>query len=173
MMIYPLLLKLIHIFFGIVWAGGIFMMVLFIMPAAKKLGPDGGKFMQQLSQTNNFIVVINIAAVLTILSGALILWRISSGMRADWLTSGYGICLTTGSILALIAYFLGFFVQRPAALKIAALGKEISSSGSPPAEEKMIEMAFHQRILEKAARIGAILIVLSVISMPVAKFIII
>lgn len=172
-MIYPLTLKLIHIFFGIVWAGGIFIMVLFIMPAAKKLGSDGGKFMQQLAQTNNFLLVMNISAILTILSGALILWRISEGMNADWLKSGYGICLSIGSILAIIAYFLGLLIQRPAALKIAALGIEMSSSGGPPSEEKINEMALQQRKLEKAARIAAILIALSVISMPLARFIII
>ena len=119
-MIYPLTLKLIHIFFGIIWAGGIFIMVLFIMPAAKKLGSDGGKFMQQLAQTNNFLIVLNISAILTILSGALIFWRISANMDTDWLKSGYGIFLSIGSILALTAYLLGLFVQRPAAMKIVA-----------------------------------------------------
>ncbi len=171
-MIYPLSIKLIHIFFGIAWAGASFMMVLFIMPTAKKLGPDGGKFMQQLAQTNNFVIVVNIAAVLTILSGALIFWRISGSMDTAWLKSGYGICLSIGSILGLLAYLLGFMVQRPAALKIAALGKEISSSGGPPSEEKINEMALQQEKLGKAARIAAILIALSVISMPVARFII-
>ena len=170
-MIFIALLRLIHIFFGIVWAGANFLMVLFILPSAKKLGPDGGKFMQQLARTNNFPLVINIAAILTILSGALMLWRSSGGMSLEWLKSGYGICLSIGSILGLSAYIVGFFVQRPAALGIAALGKKISSTEGPPSAEQMDNMTLLQRKLERAARTTAVLIALSVISMPIAKFI--
>ncbi len=170
-MIYLVLLRLIHIFFGIVWAGANFMMVLFIMPSAKKLGPDGGKFMQQLARTNNFPLAINIAAILTILSGALIFWRGSGGMNLVWLKSGYGICLSIGSILALSAYIVGFFVQRPSALGMAALGKKISSTEGPPSADQMDNMTLLQRKLERAARTTAVLIALSVISMPIAKFI--
>ena len=94
-------------------------------------------------------------------------------MNSDWLSSGYGIVLSLGSILGLVAWLLGFIVQRPAAMKIAALGKELASSPGPPPEEKINEMALQQRKLEKAARIAAILIALSVISMPLARFIII
>ena len=93
-------------------------------------------------------------------------------MNSDWLSSGYGIVLSLGSILGLVAWLLGFIVQRPAAMKIAALGKELAGSAGPPPEEKINEMALQQAKLQKTARITAILITLSVISMPVARFII-
>ena len=71
-----------------------------------------------------------------------------------------------------MAYLVGFFVQRPAAMGIAALGKEISGAEGPPTQEQTDRMVNLQGKLERAARRTAVLIALSVITMPIAKFII-
>jgi uncharacterized membrane protein len=41
-----IILRLIHIFAGTFWVGGAALVVFFISPTAKSLGPDGGKVMQ-------------------------------------------------------------------------------------------------------------------------------
>jgi hypothetical protein len=46
---YMIVLRLIHIFAGIVWAGWAFIQLGFIEPALKAAGPAGGAFMQALT----------------------------------------------------------------------------------------------------------------------------
>ena len=68
---YMLILRIIHIMGGVFWVGSAWMMAGFIQPAAKAAGPDAAKFMQRLMQSRHSIL-ISVAAVLTVLSGALL-----------------------------------------------------------------------------------------------------
>ena len=45
---------------GIIWVGSVFMAAGFIMPAARAMGPEGGKFMRQLFNTNKYPITITI-----------------------------------------------------------------------------------------------------------------
>ncbi|TGK38438.1 hypothetical protein EHQ12_04760 [Leptospira gomenensis] len=112
-LIYFLILKLTHVACGIFWVGAAVMTAVFMQPAAKSLGPDGGKFMQQLAKTNSYPFVLNAASTLTVASGFLLYWKISDGFRSEWIFSKYGILLWMGGIFALVAYCIGFTITRP------------------------------------------------------------
>ena len=116
---YILILRLLHIGFGIFWAGSVFFFALFVAPSAKASGPEGAKFMQQLAKTN-YPVIIMIAAMITILAGILLIGKLSGGFQSVWFSTPYARVLTTGSAMGIIAFIIGFSVNRPAAARINA-----------------------------------------------------
>src|SRR5688572_29923036 len=73
---YLLALRLIHIVSAVCWVGGSFVMVGFVLPAVKRAGPEGGKFMNLLVQ-RKLPVYLVIAAWSAVISGALLYWTVS------------------------------------------------------------------------------------------------
>src|SRR4051812_47892482 len=110
---YLIILRIIHIVCAILWAGGVIYLAMFIVPAVKALGPDGGKFMQQLSRTNNMPLIMTLTATFTVVGGILLIERLSGGFTPEWFGTPHGIVLSTGATFAIIAYLIGLFVNRP------------------------------------------------------------
>jgi uncharacterized membrane protein len=166
-----ILLRVIHILAGVFWAGAAIMLAAFLEPTARSLGPDGGKFMQRLTGQMRLTTFILLAASLNILAGLGLYWIISGGFRVRWITSGPGLSLTIGALAAIVTFILGLAVTRPTLLSIGALGQEIQSAGGPPKPEQMAKMQVLQTRLATAGRVGAVLLVIAVIGMAVARYI--
>jgi hypothetical protein len=66
-----------------------------------------------------------------------------------------GIVLTLGALLGLGAFFLGVFVQRPAAQRMSALGAQIAAAKGPPTPEEAADMQALRARLSKIARLTA------------------
>lgn len=167
---YLIILRLLHICCAIFWAGAVFYLAWFVTPAVKATGPEGSKFMQQLSRTNNMPVVITIAATLTVLCGYLLLWKLSSGFQSSWMSSRHGIVLSTGGLLATIAYLEGLFVTRPAAFKMAKISTEIANGGGKPSPEQLQQIEACKKTITGATKRTAIFLALTVIAMALAKY---
>src|ERR1041384_7050969 len=103
---YLIFLRFLHIVSAIFWAGSVMYLALFIVPAVKAMGPDCGKFMQQLSQTNKMPIVMTTAGTLTILAGILLIERISGGFTAEWFGTPHGIVISIGATFAIIAWLM-------------------------------------------------------------------
>ncbi len=162
-------LRVVHIFAGVFWTGTALMMAGFISPTARTVGPDSAKFMQQLARQNRLPQVIEAAAILNILAGAWLYWLISGGFQMEWITSRGGLALTFGATLAVIAYILGYFFQKPAAKRMGETGREIQAAGGPPSPEQMAEMQAQQKKLAQGGLYSAILLSLAVIGMALAR----
>src|SRR6185436_9212815 len=81
---YLLVLRLLHIGCGIFWSGTAIYLAFFNEPAVRALGADGTKFMQQLVRTNRFPVMILLSALITVVAGALLIWKLSGGLQSQW-----------------------------------------------------------------------------------------
>ena len=166
-----IIFRLIHICFGVFWAGSVIFMSLFLLPTVKAMGPEGGKFMQTLMQTKKFLIWINISAGLTIFAGLYLYdWRTDHfqlSMIANWEMRLF----TIGSISAFIGWIVGNMMQKPAANKMAKIGKEIASSGKPPSEEQQKQIGALQSKLFLGANITAWLIGISVVTMSIARYV--
>ena len=104
---YLIILRLLHIACGVFWAGAAIYLAAFVTPAVKALGPDGGKFMQQLAKTNNLPLVMAIAATTNVITGILLLWKLSGGLQLDWMISNHGLVLMPASFLELLRTWKG------------------------------------------------------------------
>jgi uncharacterized membrane protein len=168
---YLLILRLLHIGCGVMWAGTVIFVAFFIDPAVKSSGPEGIRFMQQLVKTNRFPIVIMLLAIITVLAGSLLIWRISGGLQTAWLSSTNGKVLTTGGVLAIIAFLIGMTVNRPASFKIAKIGKAIASAGGPPTPVQLAELNGLGKRLSIASRIIAFLLIFAIVGMSIFRYI--
>jgi uncharacterized membrane protein len=146
-----LVLVFLHVFFGIIWAGGAVATGLFIIPSVIEAGPPGGAVMAGVVK-RRFPVVMTISAIIVVLAGArLYMLRFSP----EWLTTSQGLVLTLGAILGLGAFVLGVFIQRPLVGRMGALAAEIATSGRPPTPEQSTQLQALRGRLKKIAALTA------------------
>ena len=165
-----LILRLLHITFGVFWTGSALVLALFVAPAIKASGPEGVKFMLQLGKTS-YPVVVMVSAMITIVSGILLIWKLSGGFEPAWFHSSYARVLTAGSGLAFIAFIIGFTVNRPTVIRITKIGDAVARSAAPPTPEQMNELMRLGKRIFTATNYIAILLTLAVISMSICRYV--
>lgn len=165
-----LTLRAVHILFGTFWVGAILFTVLFLEPSVSEAGPEGGKVMQGL-QKRRLMVVIPIAALLTILSGIDLYRRLSGGFNPSWIHSHMGMTLSVGAVASIIAFLLGFFVMRPAMIKAAALGASMQGISDATARSAAMEQVQALRARSRlVSRVVMVLLILALLTMAVARY---
>jgi uncharacterized membrane protein len=168
--LYTIVLRLIHIFAGVFWVGGVIVYVRFLEPAAKATAPAGQKFMQQLMQRQQFAFAMGGAGVLTVLAGILLYLKDSSGLQLAWITTPVGIGFTIGALLAIAALLVGFLGLTPRAARVAALGTQIESAGAPPTPQQVAEMSTLNQSISQLFRLNLILLSLALAAMATARY---
>jgi uncharacterized membrane protein len=167
---YIIILRLLHIGFGVFWAGSAISFAFFIGPAVKASGPEGIKFMQQLGKSK-YPIIIMIAALITIISGILLIEKLSGGFQSAWFTTDYSRIITTGGTLAIIAFIIGFTVNRPAAARINAISNDIAKAGGPPSSEQVQQLTKMRKRLAVGTNYITVLLVLTIIAMSIFRYI--
>ena len=168
--VYMVILRVIHILAGVLWAGWAFVMVGFIEPASKAAGPEGGKFMQALTGKTRLLQTMLVAPPLVIITGVLLYWQVSGRLNGSWILSPAGLAMTIGSLAGILGFVVGLTISRPAAERLAALSKEMQSAGGPPSPEQLGQLRALQQQLSKGGRYSAILLAISVIGMAAARY---
>ena len=163
-------LRLLHIFTGVFWAGGVFYMAFFIFPAVNALGPEGGKFMQQLSRTRNMPTMMSIAGLINILAGIRMMQIMSGNFQAAWFGSHFGLGITIGAVAALAAFIIGVGFNKPRADKMAKMSKEIMASGAPPTPDQQQELGRLKNKLATGVKVMAWHLLVAVVLMSVARY---
>ena len=165
-----LILRLFHIFTGVFWAGGVFYLAFFIFPAVNAMGPDGGKFMQQLSRTKKMPTIMTAMGLLNVLAGIRMMQIVSGNFQAAWFQSGMGLAITIGSIAAIGALSIGMFFNKPRAEKMAKISTVVAASGAPPTPEQMQEIGKLKAALEKGVKVMAWHLLVAVVMMATARY---
>jgi hypothetical protein len=143
----------IHVFFGVLWAGGAIALGLFVIPAVIEAGPNGGPVMGGIVK-RKLPVYYSAFGIVTALAGLYLLYVRASSNPAFW-GSPEGIVLSLGALLGLGALGIGLGMQRPTALKLGALGAQIAAQGTPPTAEQGAQLAVLRPKLQKAAMLQA------------------
>jgi hypothetical protein len=120
-----IILRIAHIGLGAVWVGMMFMNVVFLSPIMREIGPGAGPVMQGL-QRRKFMIFMPVVALLTIIAGAWLVFRVWGGF-GPIMDSRAGQMLMVGATLAILAFLMGVIVMRPIMMKSAALAQ----SGRP------------------------------------------
>ena len=168
---YMLIVRLIHILSGVFWAGGLFSLAMFIMPSVNSSMPEGGKVMQRMIAGYHFPVYMLTGGALTVLSGLALFDNLSGHFTMSWITAPHGMVLTIGGLSAIIAFFLGILINKPRADRMGKIGQAIMKAGGPPTEAQMAEMTKLRMGITSMTKNIAILILIAVICMAVAKYV--
>lgn len=118
-----LTLRFLHIFFGALWVGMMFMTTFFVSPAVLETGPEGGKVMQALAR-RKIMIIMPIFALITIISGVLLFDRLAGGDHASLMRTPMGKAYAWGATFSLVGFLLGITVMRPAMMKIQRLSAD-------------------------------------------------
>ncbi len=165
-----IVLRLIHIFAGIFWAGAAFFLLLVLMPALNAMGQEGNRFRQVFIARSRFITVMPIASLLTTVAGVLLFVRVSDHFNSDWLSSDGGIVLSIGALAGLLAFGHGLGTTNVTFRKSAALIKAIEAQGSPPTESQLAQLQALGQRGASSARISTLLLIISIAGMSAARY---
>lgn len=170
--VYLIVFRLIHVVGAIAWGGAIFLLVFFLQPTAKAIGPAAGPFMRELLVKRRLTTVILWIAGVTIVAGGFLYWHdmdVAGGL-GDFVGSEFGLALTLGSISALIAFSVGFFLTRPTLARSMAVGAQIAAAGDAPPAELVQEL---QRLQERGralAKVNLTFVALAALAMATARY---
>jgi uncharacterized membrane protein len=165
-----LLLRIIHIFGGVLWVGAAILYFGFIEPTIKSIGPAGGQFMQHFIERQKYSVYMSIVSILTVVSGVPLYLFASGGLQLRWIQSGPGSVFTIGSVVAILVFFMGFLMIKPRAERMGALSKEIGMSGGAPNPAQAAELHKLDGELSKIGRIEFVLLSISMLTMATARY---
>jgi len=160
------ILRLIHIFAAVIWAGGALFFLSVIAPTVRDAGPDGGKFMMWVARQGRLGRTFAAASGLTFLSG-LVLYPLLN-YHAN-LGNIKAIVLTVGAVFGLLAFLHGLFISGRMARQLTAMAQEMASHQGPPAPEKMQQMQALGAKQGEAAVHSTILISLALLFMAAAQ----
>ncbi len=159
-------LRLIHILSGVLWAGGSYIMTGFISVSAKEVGEESKAFMQHFTLKGNFVNAMVVSGTLTVLAGLSMYWILFRGISFSSSTS---IALSLGAVFGLLAFLNGYFGLKGNTDKMKKVVGEISAAGGPPSPEQIAQIASIQEALAKAGAAQIVLITLSLIGMTLSE----
>jgi uncharacterized membrane protein len=169
---FELVFRVIHIMFGVAWAGSAFLFTVFIEPAAASLGPAAGPFMEEVADRRKVPEIITVIAAVAVIGGWVLWfngWQ-DFGSLGDWIGSSYGLWLTIGGVAATAAFFAGVIGIPPNLKKLAAIGREIEATGGPPTPEQGARMHAIQERMRLLGRVDLGLLAVAVFAMATARY---
>jgi hypothetical protein len=161
--------RLIHIAGGVFWAGAMIFNAAFLLPSMRDAGPDAAKVAAGLMR-RRFLDVIPAVAILTILSGLYLFWRVSAGFSPGFVHSPIGMTYALGLVASLTALGFGLGVVRPSMLRAAALSQAAAGLGGPEAAASLATAQALRARAGRAAPVVAWLLVLATVTMAVARY---
>jgi len=166
MSIYLLVLRLVHVFAGIIWGGGTIIMEFFVGRTVEATGDSGREFAGYLMaklRMHNFMTAM---AVFTVLAGILLYWHDSNGFTSPWMHSGSGIGFTIGAIFGLIAFISGAIFGKSTA-DLAQAGAEAQGKPTP---EQLTNIQALQKRIKTVSPIHRYGMILAIIFMSISRY---
>jgi uncharacterized membrane protein len=163
--------RFVHVVCGIAWAGAGIFIAWILLPAIRATGSTGGALMQQLVRVQRLPVYLMVMAILTVLSGLSLYWMDMESFGKAWMHTGAGRTFSAGAAIAILAAILGIVVNTPAAKRMGVLMSSIQAAGTPPSSEQAAEIGQLQHRLFRATQAAAVLLLLAVICMGVARYV--
>ena len=165
-----LVLRLVHIIFGIIWVGSGVFTAFFLIPALAANRQLMPAVMEGLQKRRVFIIVPT-AGLLTILAGVRLLWIDSAGFAESYMETGPGRTFSIGGTAAIIALLLQVFVSRPAGAKLGAIAAQLAASPPPNDRERLVVEAERLRRRNAMATLATVLFgLLAASAMAVARY---
>ena len=165
-----IVLRLVHVGTGVFWAGTLLFAALYLEPSIRGAGPAGGAVMQQLQRLRYF-TVMPVVALLTLVSGFWMYWKVSNGFDATYMGLPVAMALGTGAILATIAFLVGMIVLRPMTLKVLAIAAQAQQAATPAERDALMASTNPLRArMRLAGCTVAVLLALTVVTMAVARY---
>ena len=170
--VYLIVFRVLHILFAIAWGGALFMLVFFLQPTAKAIGPAAAPFMRELIVTRRLSEWVPRLAGVTIVAGGFLYWHDLQLYPdlGDFLGSAFGLWLTIGAIAALVALGIGLSATKPTIERSLAVGARIAQAEGTPPPELVQELEGLQARGRTLAKVTLAFLVLAAFAMSTARY---
>lgn len=163
--------RVLHVVFAGLWLGTAFLASMFVMPAIKEAGPEGGKVMIALMR-RRLPVYISSVAGMTVLTGFWLYWRFTEGFDPGISSSMGGRVFGAGGVLGLVAAIIAGSVVARNMKKIVALMQQASAQADAAARTNLIDQASRLRSrTATAARIVTVLLIVTAMLMALGHYV--
>jgi uncharacterized membrane protein len=169
---YLIVFRIVHIVAAIAWGGAIFLLVVFLQPTAKAVGPAAGPFMRELLGTRRLADVILRIAGTTIVAGAFLYWHDwqQAGSLGHFVEGRFGLALTIGSVSAIVAFLVGLLGTRPTMQRMLALSGQLAAAGDAPPPGLPQELQRVQARARTLAKTNLAFVALAAVAMATARY---
>lgn len=170
--VYLIVFRVLHVLLAIAWGGSVFLLVFFLQPTAKAIGPAAGPFMRELLGTRRLTDWVLRIAGATIVAGGFLYWHDMQayGGLGDFLGSAFGDAITAGAIAALVAFGIGIFATAPTLERMLAVGGQVAQAGDQAPPELVQELGGLQARGRTLAKWNFALVTLAAFAMATARY---
>jgi len=162
--------RVLHIGAGVFWAGTLMFASRFLLPAVGDSGPAGGQVMAAMAK-RGFLTAIPIAAIITILAGIYLMYRVSGGFDHVYMGSGPGMTYSIGAASAIVALIIGGTVVRSSVETMLKLGAQMQGASDADRGAIMTQMNALRQRSSGASRIVAVLLMITVFCMAIGRYV--
>lgn len=161
-----IILRILHITFGVFWVGGSLFLTLVLEPRLRPLGPPvQGRVMQAIMPV--ITPWFTISSIVVVVTGAAVALRFRS--LDDFFVTDWGWAIAAGLVATLGAVVVGMGFTSPAGRRMAVVSQGMQ--GRPPTPDEAQEMGRLSGRLVAMSRLSAALLVVAVITMAAARYV--
>ena len=163
-------LRFLHIVGGALWIGVVVFFRFFLQPSIEAIGPESQKFGQALNRNNRFSRFMGAITLLNILSGFVLFYLTSGGLKWAWITSGPGIGFSLGALAGIGAFFIGGFSMRKTSSQLHAASEQLAAQGDLPSPDLANQTASLQKTLHFYETLDFWLLAAAMLTMATARY---
>lgn len=130
-----IVLRIIHIFSGLIWLGLGLVDLFVFSPALQDMAANkqsvAAALANRIYSNKWYVIGFPVAATLTVLAGFWLYYRTSDGFNGDWMSLRSSMVLSTGVVLGIIALIHGGAVMGPTQSKVRQAAAAIQASENP------------------------------------------
>ncbi len=167
------ILRLLHITFGMFWVGSALTTSFLTLPTVRATGPVGGQFFGEFMRRSRYHQLMLVSGLVTIASGLALYWDFYAGLTWSLTSPGPETVFGLGGLVAIVVAVTANTMIPSVSRKLTAVGGQIGAAakdGGAPAPELLVE---RNRLSSRLAHIGmanAMLLVVAGALMAVARY---
>jgi hypothetical protein len=96
------------------------------------LGPEGQRFSVQLTRNARLPTIILGSAVVAVVAGIILLWRMTNGLDLDVIGRHPALGFTVGGVAAILTLALGGLYVYPRTMRLVGMASKLMAEGRPP-----------------------------------------
>jgi uncharacterized membrane protein len=159
---YVIILRLLHIVGGVIWAGSGLFQVFVLQPTVRQQGASGGAFMKSLMSNPRMGQLMGGSAIATLGSGILLYWHdFGAFVPSNGPMWGYAV----GGLAAIVLWLVTLAVMIPMGRRMGALAER--GAGGEDVEAEINTITRRQRSF---GLLATYLMVAAVVLMAVARY---
>ncbi len=163
--------RTLHVVAAALWVGSGVFLASFLMPAMRRLGPQGAPVSENMAQ-HGMGLFLEISGGITVLSGLWLYWEFTQGLDGGITLSAPGVVFGLGGLCGIAASAVGGGIIGRSVKRARQLGADVAGMGD--GSERSARVATIARLRRRTAvatKCDAVLLVVALILMALGHYV--